>query len=180
TIGLYAVQDPVLAIESVDRGEIALEHGDVAGDLGVRTDVLARGLPVEDVVSPNDHVDLPRRRGDVHADDGNVLARRVGERRGDRGAVDGVDDQRVHAFVDQRADLRRLLARVAVRRDRANERHAVLRAGGLLERDVRAPEVRAVTGERNTDLDAGRLLLVRVAGGDRSGREHSREPGDRE
>ena len=132
-VGLHATEEPVLAVEAVDRGEVALEHRDVPRTLGVRADVRTRLLAVEDVVGPDDHVDAALRRGDVDADDRDVLTRRVAQSRCDRRAVDRVDDQRVHALVDQGPDLRRLLARVAVRRDRADERDAVLRGGGLLE-----------------------------------------------
>src|SRR5262249_31222125 len=76
-----------------------------------------------------------------------------------------------------RPDLRRLLPGVAVGRDRADERHAVLLCRGLLERDVRAPEIGAVAGERDADLD-GRPMLRVPAGGERG--EHAGEPDQRE
>jgi hypothetical protein len=139
----------------------------------------ARVLAVEHVVGPDDHVHLTLRRSDVDADDGDVLARRIVEGRGDGGAVDRIDDQSVDAFVDQRPDLRRLLAGVTVRRDRADERNAVLRRRCLLERNVGAPEVRAVAGERNADLDA-RLLRVHAAGRRHRHRERTDEPDERE
>src|SRR5262249_22943889 len=119
-------------------------------------------------------------RGDVHADDRDVLARGVRERRRDRGAVHRVDHERTDALVDERSDLRRLLGGVAVGRDRPDELHPVLRGGGLLEGDVRAPEVRAVAGERYADRDGASLRRVPLAGRERGRREHAGEPDERE
>src|SRR5207253_10120379 len=72
---------------------------------------------------------------------------------------------------------RGLLRRVAVRGDRADERDAVLRPGLLLERDVRAPEVGAVTGERYADLEGlggSRVRARACEGGRREGADQQR------
>ncbi len=179
-VRLHAAEEPVLTVEAVDRGEVALEHRDVTGAADMRRDVGARVLPVEHVVGADDHVDLALSGRDVHAHDGHVLARRVGEGGCDRGAVDRVDDQGAHALVDQRLDLSGLLAGVAVGRDRPDEADTVLGGGRLLERDVRAPEVGAVPGKRDADCDALLRLCVPLTGCERGRRQYADEPDDRE
>ena len=173
---LDAVDERNAAVASVDRREVALEHGDVAGARRVLPDVVARLRAVQVVVGPDDHVDLAGGRADVDAHDRDVLAGRVVERGRDRRAVDRVDDQRLHALRDQRPDLGRLLRRVAVGRHRADERDAVLLGELLLVRDVRAPEVGAVAREGDTDLDPGGLLGVSAGGGERGRGQGSHEP----
>ncbi len=97
---------------------------------------------------------LPAAWRNVHTDHGNVLAGSVIERGRDRGTVHRVDDQRLGAFLDQRVDVRDLLAGVIIGDQRPDQRGVVLSRELCFIRDVICPEIGVVEGQRNTELEA--------------------------
>src|SRR2546430_334063 len=71
----------------------------------VRRDIFAGILTIQDIIGAYDHKHLAATWSDIYADHGNILTGSEIESRGDGGAVHGIDDQGLGAFLNEGMDI---------------------------------------------------------------------------